>query len=154
MVIEYAPTRLLLVGSQGRCRNFALGVRCDEGVGRWVGRHSEFRIYLENISMLWVDKQTSKFKFGQVWTYPEYDSTTLTQDPGRLWPHFLIIEPILMRGLSYITRTQLSKPNRNKIAHDDTYSIKTEGNFKATYTSIGYRGLPPKCFFLLSRSQL
>ena len=52
MVIEYAPTRLLLVGSQGQCRIFALDVRCDEGVGRWVGYHLEFRIYLENVGML------------------------------------------------------------------------------------------------------
>ena len=50
---------------------------------------------------------------------------------------FSLIEP--MCGLSYITRTQLSKPNRNKIAHDDTHPIKTEESFKVTYTSIGYR---------------
>ena len=92
--------------------------------------------------MLWVDKRTSKFKSGQVWTYPEYDSTTFTQDPGCLWPHFLIIEP--MCGLSYITRTQLSQPNRIKITYDNTHPTKAGGSFKLTYTAIGYRGLFPR----------
>ena len=92
--------------------------------------------------MLWVDKRTSKFKSGQVWTYPEHDSTTFTQDPGCLWPHFLIIEP--MCGLSYITRTQLSQPNRIKITYDNTHPTKAGGSFKLTYTAIGYRGLFPR----------
>ena len=128
-----------------------MGVRCDEAVERWVGCHSEFRIYLENVSMLWVDKRTSKFKSGQVWTYAEYDSTTFTQDPGCLWPHFLIIEP--MRGLSYITRTQLSQPNRIKITYDNTHPTKAEGSFKLTYTAIGYRGLFPRWEFFCYRSR-
>ena len=124
-------------GVPGMKQGLALGVRCDEAVERWVGCHSEFRIYLGNVSMWWV--RTSKFKSRQVWTYPEYRGTTFTRDHGRLWPHFLIIEP--MRGLSYITRTQLSKPNRNKIVHDDTHPIKTEGGFKITRRVIRYRGL-------------
>ena len=107
---------------------------------------------IRNSEYIWEMYKMSadKFKSGQVWTYPEYRGTTFAQDPGRLWPHFLIIEP--MRGLSYITRTQLSKPNRNKIVHDDTHPIKTEGGFKITRTVIRYRGLLPGWRFFCYRT--
>ena len=59
-----------------------------------------------------------------IWTYLEYHGTTFTQDPGRLWPHSLIIEP--MHGLRYITKTQLSKRNPNEITHDDIHPIRQD----------------------------
>ena len=68
---------------------------------------------IQNISrkcMWFISEQADEW--GWVWTYPECHGATFTQDPGQLWPHFLIIEP--MRGLGYITRTQFSKPNPNK----------------------------------------
>ena len=57
-----------------------------------------------------------------MWTYPECrgsSGTAFTQDSDRLSP------VVRFRGLSYMTRTHLSKPNVNKIVHDNTYPPDT-----------------------------